>query len=192
MFVKRRQRGFSLIELLVVVAISLIVAGTAVMSFVRALQNEQAESAINFMKREMLAARANAVQTRSVYYVTFTAPGTIQTTSFVTAGAKTVSLPTGYSFDVETTTPAPPDGYGTSSTAIDLGYGVTHNPTTSIYFYPDGSARDSLGRFNGGVIYIARPGVQTSAHAISVIGATGRVAGWRLASTSAGLMWKED
>ena len=192
MFVKREQRGFSLLETMIVVAITLIVAGTAVMSFVRALRHEQAESAIQFMKRELLAARANAVQTRSVYYVTFTAPGTIQTTSYITTSSTSVALPSMFSFDVETTTPTAPDGYGTASTAIDLGYGVTHNPTTAIYFYPDGSARDNLGRFNGGVIYVAKAGDITTAHAISIIGATGRVASWRLANVAGGYAWKED
>lgn len=177
---------------MIVVAITLIVAGTAVMSFVRALRHEQAESAIQFMKRELLAARANAVQTRSVYYVTFTAPGTIQTTSYITTSSTSVALPSMFSFDVETTTPTAPDGYGTASTAIDLGYGVTHNPTTAIYFYPDGSARDNLGRFNGGVIYVAKAGDITTAHAISIIGATGRVASWRLANVAGGYAWKED
>ncbi len=192
MYVKRRERGFSLLETLMVVAISLIVAATAVMSFMNALKHEQAESAIQFIKREMLNAHASAVQTRSVYYVTFTAPGTIQTTSYITGSSTSVTLPTGYSFDVESTTPTPPDGYGTASTAIDLGYGVTHNPTTAIYFYPDGSSRDNLGRFNGGVIYVAKAGDSTTAHAISVIGATGRIASWRLANVSGGLAWKED
>ncbi len=192
MCVKRRERGFSLLEMLMVVTISLVVAGTAVMSFVNALKNEQAESANQFMKRELLNARASAVRTRSVYYVTFTAPGTIQTTNYNTSSSTSVTLPTGYSFDVETTTPTPPDGYGAASTAIDLGYGVTHNPTSAIYFFPDGSSRDNLGRYNGGVIYVAKAGDSTTAHAVSVIGATGRVMGWRLAKVSGSLMWKED
>lgn len=192
MGVKRRERGFSLMEMMVVVMISVVVAGTAVMSFVNALKSEAAESANQFLKRELLGARANAIRTRSVYYVTLTAPGTIQTTNYNTSSSTSVKLPTGYSFDVETTAPAAPDGYGTSSSAIDLGYGVTHNPTTAIYFYPDGSSRDNLGRFNGGVIYVAKAGDQSTAHAVSVIGATGRVMGWRLARVSGSLIWKED
>lgn len=189
---RKHESGFSLLEMLVVVAIGLVVAGTAVMSFVRALQNERAESAVNFVKRELISARAQAIQTRAVYYVTFTSPGTIKTTNYLTTTATSTALPTMFSFDVETTTPAAPDGYGTAATAIDLGYGVSHNPTTSIYFYPDGSARDSVGRFNGGVIYVAKAGDASTAHAVSVIGATGRVAGWRLAKVSGGYMWKED
>ncbi len=189
---KLRQRGFSLLETMIVVAIMMIVGAFAVMSFVSALQNQRAESALQLLKREMQNARGLAIGSRSVYYVTFTAPRTITTTNYVTTAATTNALPPGFSFDTETTSPTPPDGYGTGSTAVDFGYGVTHNLTTSVYFYPDGSARDNLGRLNGGVVYIAMPGKLTSAHAVSVIGATGRVAGWRLANISGTLIWKED
>jgi hypothetical protein len=50
-------------------------------------------------------------------------------------------------------------------------------------FLPDGSARDTVGNLNSGIVYMAGQDVG-STRAITVWGASGRIRGWRLTDIS--------
>jgi prepilin-type N-terminal cleavage/methylation domain-containing protein len=204
-----RESGFSLIEMLSVVAISLVLSVISIMSLVPMLKQQRVNNAYNITLAAMRQGRDNAVSQRTSYSVTFytsTSSNTITVAPTLTSfqGAQnsvTYQLPFDMSFVAQpalASTPAP-DGYGTGSLAIDFGYtanGGTGGQST-IYFCPDGSAQSSAcsaggyaNNWDGGVVYLARNGDVLSSRAITLWGGTGRIRGWRLyGNGSGGYQW---
>jgi hypothetical protein len=56
-------------------------------------------------------------------------------------------------------------------------------------FLPDGSARDTNGSLNSGIIYVARTADLYSSRAVTLYGATGRIRGWRLINSAGAPIW---
>ena len=188
----RKMRGFSMVEMLIVLVIIMIVMGTAFIQIAPALKSAKAETALQTTLGQMRRAHELAVDRRLVYRVSFIAPRTIQldqvdinpaTLAKVFTFQSTIDLPTDISFSVVTGIPTTaatvPEGYGTGATAIDFdrdfGGGVTE-----IYFQRDGRALDASNRLNNGLVYMCRTGDFKSCRAVSLMGATGRSKGWRL------------
>ena len=201
-----RASGFSLIEMLTVVALVIVLASISFVSTVPLMKQQRVVNAYNTTLSAMRLARDNAVSQRTSYSVTFSTsvqPNTITVSPTLTGGFQgsqntvVYQLPTDVSFDAESalaSTPAP-DGYGTGLLAIDFGY--TANGTLggqkTIYFCPDGSSQDAeggagacAGSWDGGVVYIARVGDLMSSRAVTLWGGTGRIRGWRIYSNGAG------
>jgi Tfp pilus assembly protein FimT len=204
---RHRERGFSLLEVVTVLAISIIVSVVSVISLIPMLKQGRVTNAYNTTLSALRQARDNAIAQRTSYSVTIAngASSTITVTPTLSTfqGAQNTTvykLPTDMTFNVQTGFPTTgPDGYGSGITAIDFGYtanGSTGGQTT-IYFCPDGSAQDveggagnCSGSWDGGVLYIARPGEILSSRAITLWGGTGRIRGWRLYSNgSGGYQW---
>ena len=82
-----------------------------------------------------------------------------------------------------------PDGFGIGAVAIDFDQGVAGAINNQVVFQPDGSALDTNGNLNSGIIYVARTGDLNNSRAITVYGATGRIRGWRLEGASGSLKW---
>jgi prepilin-type N-terminal cleavage/methylation domain-containing protein len=198
---RTREKGFSLIEMLMVVAIVIIMAAISFISLVPVMKQQRLANAYNTTLSAMRQARDNSISQRTSYKVTFTSTTSpvsntikVEPTLATFAGAQqtaTYQLPTDVAFLVQTGLPATgPDGYGTGATAIDFGYTASHTTGGSqiIYFCPDGSAQDDntgncLGSADGGVVYMSRAGDLLSSRAITLWGATGRIRGWRLYNT---------
>jgi prepilin-type N-terminal cleavage/methylation domain-containing protein len=196
----RRQSGFSLLEMMIVLAIMMIASSITFMSLQPVLRQQRVTNSYNIVLSALRQARDNSVAQRTSYMVTFNAGATPSTVrveptfaGFQGALAPvTYSLPIGVKFDNEPGIPntnlTTPDRFGLGANAVDFGYtgqGVGLGGSSVIYFCPDGSAQDSAGcsgNLNNGVVYIARPGELLSSRAISVWGATGRIRGWRLYS----------
>jgi prepilin-type N-terminal cleavage/methylation domain-containing protein len=202
---RHRESGFSLIEMLSVVAIIIVLASITFISMVPVLKQQRVTNGYNTTLSALRLARDSAVSQRTSYSVTFSTtavPNTITVTPTLSTfqGAQNTvvyKLPFDVVFDVESayaSTP-PPDGYGAGLVAVDLGYtanGGTGNSKT-LYFCPDGSSQDAeggggncAGSWDGGVIYIARAGELMSSRAVTVWGGTGRIRGWRIYSNGAG------
>jgi hypothetical protein len=162
-------------------------------------------NAYNTTLAAMRQARDNAVAQRTSYSVTFSSaaiPNTITVTPTLVGfqgdqNTTVYQLPTDITFNAQpllASTP-PPDSYGSGLLAIDFGYtanGGTGGAST-IYFCPDGSAQDAeggagncQGSWDGGVVYLARPGELTSSRAVTLWGGTGRIHGWRIYSNGSG------
>jgi type II secretory pathway pseudopilin PulG len=209
-FRKRRStaNGFSLLEIVAVLAISLTVGTFAILSLVPVMNQQHVTNAYNTTISAMRQARDNAISQRTSYSVTFSnaaIPHTIVVAPTVTGfqGAQNVAtyqLPTDVKFQINSllSTAPPPDGYGNSTTAIDFGYpspGTGTGAQTVVYFCPDGSSQNSTGAgtcagmnyWSGGVIYLARDGDVLSSRAITVWGGTGRIHGWRVYPGSGGV-----
>jgi Tfp pilus assembly protein FimT len=200
---RHRESGFSLLEMLTVVALVIVMASISFISMVPVLKQARVNNAYNTTLAAMRQARDNAISQRTSYKVTFattTSPvtNTITVTPMLTTfqGAQTTvsyQLPMDVAFVALSGLPSTgPDNYGTGLAAIDFGY-TAHatGGSQTIYFCPDGSAQDDstgncLGNVDGGVVYIARSGDLLSSRAVTLWGATGRIRGWRLYSNGGG------
>ncbi len=74
----RKTEGFSILELLIVVSVLAIVSGASMILIGPALKARAEEMAARTVTLEMRRARQNAVDTRRLTRVTFTAPQTIK------------------------------------------------------------------------------------------------------------------
>ena len=202
---RHRESGFSLLEMMIVLALLLIVASITFISLMPALQQQHVTNAYNTTLSAMRQARDNAVSQRASYSVTFSntvSPNTITVAlaSAVFQGDQNTviyQLPSDVKFYAATaiaSTTAPDSNstanFGTGAHAIDFGYtgnGGAGGQST-VYFCPDGSAQTSsacagAGNWDDGVVYIANPLNLMSSRAVDLWGATGRIHGWRLYST---------
>jgi prepilin-type N-terminal cleavage/methylation domain-containing protein len=208
----RSTRGFSLIEMVTVIAISLIVMGITFISLQPTLKDSRVNNAYSTVLTQMRNARELAIEKRQAYIVCFgvdppagaptplgaptaqsiqvfqwpanTAPsGAIQVSA--------VSLPFDIRFQALAGLPAgaTPDGFGAGNVALDFDQQVAGGVKDQIMFLPDGSARDMLGNYNNGVLYFARNADLYSSRAISVFGASGRIRGWRLVDNAGAAKW---
>lgn len=197
-------RGFSMVEVIIVIAIVLIISAGALIQFVPVVKSARAENALQATLGQVRNARGLAIDQRRKYRLSFLAPRTIQLDQMVVDPATGVQsflfvsslvLPQDIQFIAITGIPAsgsgtPPDSLPTTGAAIDfsLDYG---GGGTQIVFQPDGRALDAAGRLNNGVVYVARSGELMSSRAVSILGATGRVKGWHLTQSGAAKVWTE-
>jgi Tfp pilus assembly protein FimT len=203
---RRAVRGFSMIEMAVVLAIIMVMLAVTFISLQPALKDAHAAGAYDSVLMQIRNARAKAVETRQQYIVCFgaTTPAgaatplgtptarSVQVFQWPAGSALSASiqitkvdLPSDIQFQALTGLPtAAPDAFGNGTVAIDFDQNVTSAAVKNqIMFLPDGSARDTAGNLNSGILYLA--GVDlSSTRAITVWGASGRIRGWRLTSIS--------
>lgn len=211
------SRGFSLLELMIVVSLFMVVAGITFLAIQPALKDARANQAFDRVLMQMRVARQRAIAERKQYIVCFGTPvplGALTPLSPPTAKSIQIfrwdagtalsasvqisenQLPTDMQFQVVNGIPntptTVPDGFGTGTVAIDFDQGVGGGAIKNqVMFMPDGSARDTAGNLNSGIIYVGRTGDIYSVHAITLYGATGRIRGWRLLN-SGGPLWYEQ
>jgi len=205
-----KSRGFSLLEMLVTIGISLTLAGITTMAFVPVLKQQRVADAYNTTLTTMRRARDQAAGDMRIYVVTFTAPGTvtvqqagpgISTCQIPPTGPVliTMTLPSDITYHVEpgvptsnSTAPTTPDAFGTAGFTFDLDQSNNNPGIASICFNPDGTATDALGNISSGVVYLGRPGELYSMRAVTVWGATGRIRGWRLYNPGGVNTWSQQ
>ena len=196
---QRRMRGFSLLEMMAVIAIGLIISVMAMITLQPTLKATRVANAYNITLMAMRQARDTAISQRQVYFVTFTHNVVPPDQITITQGANgnvvnTFTIPNDTAFLAQVGIPgagSTPDNFGTGGTAIDFDQGVGGGAKNVVYFYPDGTAEDVAGNLNNGVIYVARNNDLYSSHAITVWGATGRLRGWRLYNTAGVKYWRQ-
>jgi prepilin-type N-terminal cleavage/methylation domain-containing protein len=199
---KHSTRGFSIIELMIVVTIMLILSGISFISLQPALKQLHVTNAYNTTLATMRLARQMAIGKRNTYSVTFNngaVPNTITINDLnplSPAVVETITLPPDTAFSnvagIPNTAATTPDHFGTGNAAIGFDQGVAPGVPNVIYFLPDGSAQDAGNNINNGVLYIARPGTLMSSRAITLWGATGRLRGWRLDLTGGVYKWNQQ
>ena len=205
----RNNRGFSLLEMVITLAIGLILTGVTFVTLMPALNRSHMDSGYDTTMMVLRNTRHLAITQSHEYLVTFNPGGFAAGTILVQyqppavgGGAlpplqqvNTYTVPTDVSFAVRAGFPgATPDGFGTGATAIDFGQGLGGGSLNYIAFMPDGTARDSLGNFNSGVVYLTRPAEPTiySSRSFTVWGATGRIRGWRLNQVAGVATWVQQ
>ena len=200
----KNSRGFSLLEMMIVVAIGFTVAGISMMALQPLMKQNRVETAYSTVLSTLRTYRNKAVTERKRYIVSFTAPQTITVQYWAVATpvspppvtVATYTLPVDMQFGVIAGFPSSaatvPDGFGTGSTAIDFDQGMGLGSQNYVMFMPDGSSQDTLGNLNSGVVYISRVGELYSGRAVTVFGSTGRIRGWHLYNTSGTPKWVQQ
>src|SRR3984957_159552 len=203
---KRGEKGFSLLEMLIVVGLALTVMSFAVMNTIGSTQNARANAAMDAVISQLRQARELAIAKRRNVQVQFTAPNQIQLTVRCWPGEPIPQAiaPTflndnvggGLTFTVFPTLPDTPMGFG-NSTAINLqqptgGGAWTCMFTTSGAFVGTAQSAASLYQATNNnpvnaSIFLGITGKPTSARAVTVFGATGRVRSYYWTGTS----WQE-
>ena len=204
----RKHNGFSLLELVITISISLILGGITYMGLQPLLLQNHVNQAYDTTLMVLRNTRNQAITQGHEYYVVFNPAGfpagTIQVEyqpPAVGGGAlpplqqvMNYNIPTDTSFAVEPGLPAAtPDGFGAGINAIDFGQTLATEPLNYVVFMPDGSAQDGLNNLNSGIVYICRPtGNLYTSKAVTVWGATGRVRGWSLVQQAGAPVWVQQ
>ncbi len=211
------SRGFSLLELMIVVSLFMVVGGMIFMAVQPALKDSWANQAFDRVLMQLRVARQRAITERKQYIVCF---GVAAPTGALTPlGAPTARSVQMFRWDAGTALSAAvqvsesqlpsdmqfqtvgglpnspttvPDGFGNGTTAIDFDQGVGGGTKNQVMFMPDGSAHDTNGSWNSGIIYVGRSGDLYSSHAVTLYGATGRIRGWRLLNSAGSPKWFEQ
>ena len=202
-----KQRGFSLLELMITIAIGLTIAGITFIAMRPLFNRSHLDNAYDTTLMALRDTRHLAITQSHQYYVNFNPAGfavgtiTVMYQPAAVAGVlpaqqfvKSYTIPTDITFAVVAGFPAnSPDNFGTGITPIDFGQGLGLGSLKYVCFMPDGSSRDSLGNYNSGVVYMTRAlDTMYSSRAVSVWGATGRVRGWRLVQQAGAPVWMQQ
>ena len=176
--VSGQQRGFSLLEALVAIAILMVVAGMAIISFSSVVPNHKANSAMDQVLTQLRSARARAIAHRCEVQIQFVGTNQLTITEIWLKGAPppptTVSFEGGGTFMVFPGLPDIPAPYNFGNvSAINFG-GVTGGPPV-MKFTTNGSFIDGGNTLVNGTVFLGIPGNSQTARAVSVLGATGRV-----------------
>jgi prepilin-type N-terminal cleavage/methylation domain-containing protein len=188
------ERGFSMTELSVAIGIILIIFGMAIAAFQPAIQAAKYDAGMRQVLDQLRQAREYSLANRRYVQVTFpivpTANGpeyqvVITELNSLTAGGGAVN-------PVLSTTPIQfpeqfyvypgyvdtPDAYGNSG-AIVFG-GTIGGPAAGMLFQSDGElvSAATLQPING-TVFLGVPGNPMSVRAITVLGSTGRIRGWK-------------
>jgi type II secretory pathway pseudopilin PulG len=207
-------RGFSLLEMMIVICVLMIVGGIGFMALQPALKDAKVNQAFESAMMPLRVARQRAIAERKQYIVCYgIAPPPAALTPIVPTAQSiqifrwdvgtalsaatqvtAVNLPIDINFQVLPGLPngpaTVPDGFGSAVTAIDFDQNVAGGGIKNqVMFMPDGSAHDVNGNLNSGIVYVSRNGDLYSSRAITLYGATGRIRGWRLLSSGGGPKW---
>jgi prepilin-type N-terminal cleavage/methylation domain-containing protein len=172
----RSAAGFSLIELMMVVALMGILMAIVVLQAEAARPGLKGDGAMRVILGQMRTAQELALAQRRYIQVVFATPNQVTLLREEVPGpALTVLSTTPLEGKMEFMLSAgsdTDDGFGMAS-AIDF------DSATSIKFAPDGTLVNQLGETIDGTVFLALPDSARSARAITVMGATGRIRGYR-------------
>lgn len=166
--------GFSLIELLIVVAMIGIMAGMAVVSFGSMRQGLRGDGAMRVVMGQLNVAREIAVARRRFVTVEFVGTNVIRTTA--AAEVSDVAFEAGVQYALMPGQGDTPDAFGRTSPTT---FGSA--TMTAVTFSGEGSlvVSQADGTVINGTVFLAIPGEPLSARAVTVLGTTGRVRGYR-------------
>ncbi len=210
-------RGFSLLEMMIVICVMMIIGGIAFMAVQPALRDAKVNQAFENAMMPLRVARQRAIAERKQYIVCYgiAAPAgaltpmgaptaqSIQTfrwdagTALSAATQITaITLPQDIQFQTIAGLPngaaTVPDGFGNATVALDFDQNVAGAIKNQVMFMPDGSAHDINGNLNSGILYLARNGDLYSSRSVTLYGATGRIRGWRLLRFGGGPKWYQQ
>jgi type II secretory pathway pseudopilin PulG len=181
----RSERGFTMIELLFIVALMGIISAMAVLRMNAAQPFLQGNGAMRVIMSQMNTARQLAITQRRYMRLVFTNPNQIQIVREEVPGPATTVLATailegGVQFSLINSLPDTPDAFGNNAPVF---FGAVVN----VKFSPAGTLVNQNGVNANGSVFLALRQVQESARAITVLGSTGRIRGYRWD----GRIWKE-
>ena len=170
------QKGFSLLEVLTALAIISILMAMAILNFGSLLPNFKANSAMDQLLYRLRSAREQAIAHRREVKVQFVGNNQITVTEIWLTG--TAPAPSTYSFEggaqfvTYSGIPDTPSAFGNGA-PVYFG-GVSGGPPI-MKFTTNGSFIDGGNTLVNGTVFLGIPGRASTARAITILGATGRV-----------------
>jgi prepilin-type N-terminal cleavage/methylation domain-containing protein len=187
----RGEGGFSLIEMMVAVMLILIVSAIAVTSLRPNLQQARLDAAMREVLDTFRQAREYSIENRRYVQISFPANNQMQITQMntLTPGAggvnpvlTTITLAPPLVFNLDGM-PDTPDGYGNAGPLVFEG--IVNGPVGGMVFQSDGEFLDGTTFLPiNGSIFLGMPGQQSTARAVTILGTTGRVRGWKSAGNT--------
>jgi prepilin-type N-terminal cleavage/methylation domain-containing protein len=171
------QKGFSLLEVLTALAIISILLSMAILNFGSLLPNFKANSAMDQLLYRLRSAREQAIAHRRQVQVQFVGNNQITITEIWLTGTAPPSST--YTFEGG----AQYINYGLGDTPAGLGigagapvyFGGGSTPPPIMKFTTNGSFIDGGNTLVNGTVFLGIPGRASTARAITILGATGRV-----------------
>jgi prepilin-type N-terminal cleavage/methylation domain-containing protein len=171
----RKHAGFTLLEVLVVIAISFSLMSMAILQFRSSLPGMRANAAMNQVVSQLRVARDTAIAQRRNVQILFPGPNQIQLQRFEQPTGVTPLPPVffegGAQFTLFSGLPDTPSGFGNGG-AIVFG-GIVGGPAT-MQFLSDGTFVDDTGQPINGTIFVGVLNQPATARAVTILGATGR------------------
>jgi len=202
----RRERGFSILELSVVTIIILAITAMALIQIGPSLQSARSDNAVRVVAAQLRQAREYAIDNRRYVQISFPTVSSqpqivITQMNTVTPGGgttnpvlSTVYLPATIQYTLLSGMPDTPDGFGNGSATAFKIEGTSTVPTGSYYFQSDGELIDSTTNLPiDGTIFLGASGNTSSARAVTLMGSTGRIRGWKgiATGTSPTAAWQQ-
>ena len=163
--------------MLFVLGIMGVVAAMAGFQMNTARPSMKGDGAMRIVMSQMRMARELAITQRRYMRLSFTDPNKVEILREEVPGPSTTVVGTaviegGVEYGLVTGLPDSPDAFG-GGAAIDFGI------VTNVKFTPDGTLVNQDGATANGSVFLAMPDVARSARAITVLGSTGRIRGYR-------------
>jgi Tfp pilus assembly protein FimT len=177
------ERGYSLVEVLVVASLSMVLMAMALVQINTSRAVMNADNAMRLVMGELGRARDMAIQQRRNIQVTFHNGNEMRMTRLEIPNGSTLLRRTimegNLRFALPAGTPDTTDGFGAGS-ALDF------DGSGTVIFNSDGMLVDNTGSTINGTIFLAAPNDPYATRAVTVLGATGRVRGFRRLNTTWG------
>jgi Tfp pilus assembly protein FimT len=173
----RSERGVTLIDTVVVLAVMAIVGSMATMQMVTVRRAFQGDGAMRVVMAQLIGAREKAITERRNIEIQFVGESWLyivrhEVPSGTTVLAK-IALEDNVRYSLVGGVPDIPEDANGNEFAISFG------TTPVIVFTPSGSLVDSAGAPLNGTVFLSIAKLPESYRAVSVLGAVGRVVGWR-------------
>ena len=172
----RSDRGFSMIETMFVTGLIGVIASIALVQMGNSRPALKGDGGMRVVLAQMNQARELAITQRHYMRVVFTAPNQLQVvredTLLTTTVLSTALIEGGVEYGLITGLPDTPDAFGQSAP-------ISFGSATNVKFAPDGTLVNQDGRTTNGSVFVEWQHIKLSARAVTVLGSTGRVRGYR-------------
>jgi prepilin-type N-terminal cleavage/methylation domain-containing protein len=187
---KKSEKGFSLLEAIVALGIISIVMGMAIIGFGSMLPNSKANSAMDQLLYQLRSARERAIAHRCQVQVQFVGNNQLTLTEIWFVGVPplpvTLTFEGGAQYTVFTGVPDVPAPYNYGNNSPIYFGGLAGGPPAMMFTTNGSFVNGANGTING-TVFLGIPGNPSTARAITVLGATGRVREYHWNGTA----WRE-
>jgi prepilin-type N-terminal cleavage/methylation domain-containing protein len=191
-----QERGFSLIEMIVVIVIIGIILAMTLLELQPTVQQFRANAALDQVKGAMRQARELAISERRTIVVQFLNNNTVELweINVGAGGVQTLAAAPFMTLPIESTVsfmtfpgePDTPDAYGIPAVPSGVEFaGVVNGPPIGMEFQSDGTFTDANGNPINGTVFLGITNIPTTSRAVTILGGTGRVHAWK----GSGLSW---
>lgn len=176
-----RQAGFTLLEVLSVLALSSMVLAFSVGFFPRAAAMVQGDADLRIVDWQLKLGRDMAISQRRAMQLQFIPPNRLQIARVEPDGGTTVLansfLQHNSQFMLFPGQPDTPDGFGNPAP-------ISFSGAASVMFTADGLLTDAAGQPVNGSVFLGQPGKEFSARALTISGQTATIRLYRWNGTA--------